>query len=76
MNKIEQRTTQGPTAREMWYMRMLVQNGREPSFDEKLIPVGKDAPDFQLPQPGGNRIALSDVRKEKKAVLVNFWFYG
>jgi hypothetical protein len=32
---VEQRTTQGPSAREMWYARMIVQNGREPSQDER-----------------------------------------
>jgi len=41
-----------------------------------LLPVGQAAPDFQLPTPTGGRLALSDVRKGKKAVLVNFWFYG
>lgn len=32
---LEQRTTQGPTAYELWVYRMVVQNGREPSFDER-----------------------------------------
>ena len=35
MRTVEQRTTQGPSAREMWYIRILVQNGREPSMDER-----------------------------------------
>jgi hypothetical protein len=35
MNRVEHRTTQGPTAREMWLVRMLLQNGREPTFDER-----------------------------------------
>src|SRR5436190_22345510 len=35
MNKVELRSTQGPTAIEMWMIRMIAQNGREPSFDER-----------------------------------------
>ncbi|MBM3459965.1 MAG: redoxin domain-containing protein [Armatimonadetes bacterium] len=42
----------------------------------KMIPVGKPAPDFNLPVLKGGRVALSDLRKGKKAVLVNFWFYN
>jgi|SRR6266540_1239756 hypothetical protein len=33
---VEQRTTEGLTAEQMFTYRMLVQNGREPTFDEKL----------------------------------------
>jgi hypothetical protein len=32
---IEQRTTLGPTARELWTARMTAQLGREPSFEER-----------------------------------------
>lgn len=32
---IEQRTTLGPTARELWTWRMTAQLGREPSFEER-----------------------------------------
>lgn len=32
---VEKRTTQGPTAEEMWKMRAVMQNGREPNFDER-----------------------------------------
>jgi hypothetical protein len=32
---VDQRTTQGPLARELWTLRMVAQNGREPSFDER-----------------------------------------
>jgi outer membrane lipoprotein-sorting protein len=45
-------------------------------FEKKLVPVGKPAPDFNLPTPQGGQLSLSDARKGKKAVLVNFWFYG
>ena len=36
MRKVEQRTTQGPSARELWTLRMIVQNGREPTMDERI----------------------------------------
>jgi hypothetical protein len=32
---IDQRTTQGPTASELWTLRMMQQTGRAPSFEEK-----------------------------------------
>ncbi|MBI4594067.1 MAG: hypothetical protein HY728_07605, partial [Candidatus Rokubacteria bacterium] len=35
MAPLEQRTSQGPTAEELWIYRMVLQNGREPNFDEK-----------------------------------------
>ncbi|MBI4637978.1 MAG: hypothetical protein HY727_16705 [Candidatus Rokubacteria bacterium] len=31
----DQRTTQGPTAEELWVYRVALQNGREPNFDER-----------------------------------------
>ena len=36
MRRVEQRTTQGPSAREIWYVRLVLQNGREPTLDERL----------------------------------------
>jgi outer membrane lipoprotein-sorting protein/peroxiredoxin len=44
--------------------------------DSKLIPVGEKAYRFSVPAPGGKRLSLDQVSKGKKAVLVNFWFYG
>jgi outer membrane lipoprotein-sorting protein len=44
--------------------------------EASLLPVGKEAPNFTLPTPTGGQITLTNVLKEKKAVLVNFWFYG
>jgi hypothetical protein len=32
---LEQRTSQGPTARQFWTLRMMLANGREPSLDER-----------------------------------------
>jgi cytochrome c biogenesis protein CcmG, thiol:disulfide interchange protein DsbE len=40
--------------------------GRSPSTE-----IGRAAPDFVLPQPGGGTVRLSDLRG--KPVLVNFW---
>jgi hypothetical protein len=34
---LEQRTTQGPTAREMFNTRVMFENGREPTFEEKRL---------------------------------------
>ena len=47
-----------------------------PNYDKSLLAVGTTAPEFQLARPGGERLALSESLKGKKAVLVNFWFYG
>jgi hypothetical protein len=33
--KVDQRTTQGPTAVQMFNLRVLAENGREPTFEEK-----------------------------------------
>jgi outer membrane lipoprotein-sorting protein len=41
-----------------------------------LLPLGREAPDFQVERFGGGQISLSELRKGKKAVLVNFWFHG
>ncbi len=41
-----------------------------------MVPVGKAAPDFLLPALGGGEVGLEKTLKEKKAVLVNFWFYN
>jgi outer membrane lipoprotein-sorting protein len=52
------------------------QKFEEPDYDKSLLAVGATAPEFQLARPGGEHLALSDSLKGKKAVLVNFWFYG
>ena len=43
---------------------------------DKLIGIGKAAPNFNLPTPNNSRISLAGVRSESKAVIINFWFYG
>ncbi|HTO11223.1 MAG TPA: hypothetical protein VMQ51_06600 [Candidatus Binatia bacterium] len=35
MSEIEQRTTQGPTAQQMFNLRVMNETGREPSFEER-----------------------------------------
>ncbi len=41
-----------------------------------LLPVGQPAPDFILPTNVGPNLGLTEARKGKRAVLVNFWFYS
>lgn len=48
----------------------------QPDYSSKLVPVGQPAPDWTLPGPNGETVSLSDALKGKKALLVNFWFYG
>jgi hypothetical protein len=36
LSRVEQRTSQGPSARELWTLRMMVQNGRQPTHDERI----------------------------------------
>ena len=47
-----------------------------PPDEKNLLPVGIEAPDFQLPRKGGGQLSLDDALKGKKAVLLSFWFAG
>jgi outer membrane lipoprotein-sorting protein len=47
-----------------------------PNYDKDLVPTGKAAPAFSLPTPTGGHVALADASKDKKAIMVNFWFYS
>ncbi|MFN3650300.1 MAG: hypothetical protein ACK47B_12055 [Armatimonadota bacterium] len=58
------------------YQKYVIAQPVAPDYTAELIPVGKEAPRFQLPQPGGGQLSLESALKEKKAVLINFWFYG
>jgi outer membrane lipoprotein-sorting protein len=49
---------------------------KQPDYNAMLVPVGKPAPKFDLLRPEGGKISLENTLKAKKAVLVNFWFYG
>ncbi|HVL39261.1 MAG TPA: hypothetical protein VM328_07705 [Fimbriimonadaceae bacterium] len=48
----------------------------QPDYNAKLVKVGDPAPDWTLPTPNGGTVSLSEALKGKKALLVNFWFYG
>ena len=43
------------------------------SSDFGLLPIGANAPDFQLPQADGAKFAFSSVYKAHKATLLCFW---
>jgi outer membrane lipoprotein-sorting protein/peroxiredoxin len=47
-----------------------------PDYLAELVPVGKAVPDFDLPMPGGQRLALHAALKQNKATLLTFWFRG
>jgi hypothetical protein len=42
--------------------------------ESRLLAVGETAPDFDLPTPEGDTLALAKIRAGKKATLVNFWY--
>ncbi len=48
----------------------------QPNYDEKLLKVGTQAPDFTLPSPSGGTVSLKDQLGKGKAIILNFWFYG
>lgn len=46
-------------------------------MEAKLVPVGEEAPAFEVTRPQDkNRFSLASTLNGRKAVLVNFWFYG
>lgn len=46
-------------------------------LEAKLVAVGEEAPAFELTAPQDkNRFSLAQAMNGRKAVLVNFWFYG
>jgi peroxiredoxin len=42
--------------------------------ESRMLAVGETGPDFALPTPEGNTLSLADIRRGKKATLVNSWF--
>jgi len=42
--------------------------------ESKMLAVGETAPDFALRTSEGNILTLSDLRRGKKATLINFWY--
>ena len=47
-----------------------------PNYDAKLVAVGEFAEKFDLARLDQDHLTFDDAAKGKKAVLVNFWFYG
>lgn len=47
-----------------------------PDYDAKLLKVGSKAPDWTLKMPDGKTMTLTQALKGKKALILNFWFYG
>ena len=43
-------------------------------FEDKMLALGKHAPDFTLPSFAGKKQSLAEIIKGKKAILINFWF--
>lgn len=46
----------------------------EEGVEDRLLPLGKQAPEFSLPTPAGQKKTLAEIGKGKKATLINFWF--
>ncbi len=46
------------------------------SMEDNLVPVGSPSPEFSIRSPAGGAVSLAGARRGRKAVLVNFWFYG
>jgi thiol-disulfide isomerase/thioredoxin len=45
-------------------------------LDPGRMLVSRPAPLFDLPAAAGGKVSLNDLLASKKAVLINFWFYG
>jgi len=48
----------------------------QPDYNAKLIAVGKFAEKFDMAALDQDRLTFDDAARGKRAVLVNFWFYG
>jgi peroxiredoxin len=42
--------------------------------ESRMLAVGETAPDFTLATPEGATLNLSNIRRNHKAILVNFWY--
>lgn len=69
---LEQRTSQGPTARQFWMLRSMMANNREPSLDERRH--FEDQLDLRIQQylvqhpEDANSLQVSSFRFDKRAV--------
>jgi peroxiredoxin len=42
--------------------------------EAKMLAIGETGPDFTLPTPEGGALTFSNLRRGKKATLINFWY--
>jgi low affinity Fe/Cu permease len=72
-DKIEQRTTEGLTADQMFTYKSIIQNGREPSFDEKI--TWRDNLDLKIKEylrshpEDANSLLVSKFRFDRRATV-------
>ena len=70
---LEQRTSQGPTARQFWTLRSVMANGRQPSLDERRH--FEDQLEIRINQylaqhpEDANSLQVSSFRFDKRAVV-------
>jgi hypothetical protein len=70
---LEQRTSQGPTARQLWTLRSVMANGRQPSLDERRH--FEDQLEIRINQylaqhpEDANSLQVSSFRFDKRAVV-------
>jgi hypothetical protein len=70
---LEQRTSQGPTARQFWTLRSVMANGRQPSLDERRH--FEDQLEIRISQylaqhpEDANSLQVSSFRFDKRAVV-------
>jgi hypothetical protein len=70
---LEQRTTQGPTAEQFWFLRMIEANGREPNFDERRYwenQIDEDIAQYLRRHPeAANSLEVSTFRFYRRATV-------
>jgi hypothetical protein len=72
-DKIEQRTTEGLTAEQMFTYKSIVQNGREPNFDEKI--TWRNSIDLKIREylrnhpEDANSLLVSKFRFDRRATV-------
>ena len=73
MRDVEQRTTQGPTAEQLWLYQQTLANGRDPSFDERMH--WRDQIDDRIARylrehpEVANSVELTTFRFERRAIV-------
>lgn len=43
---------------------------------ETLLPLGSDAPDFELPLATGEKVSLAEIRKGHRLTIINHWTFS